>query len=59
MVCAKEAQTELVGSLGATPVQVTTPTWVDHVYACQYVYANGTVSLTVKELDSAKQTTAY
>ncbi|HEY5165281.1 MAG TPA: hypothetical protein VIJ44_04955, partial [Acidimicrobiia bacterium] len=59
MVCAKEAQDALVSSLGATPVQVTTPTWVDHVYACQYVYSTGTFALSVKELDSAKQTTAY
>ena len=59
MVCAKEAQAALVVSLGATPVQVTTPTWADHLYSCQYVYSTGTFSLSVKELDSAKQTTAY
>ena len=55
----KEAQTELGSGLGVTPVQVTTPTWTDHVYACQYVYPTGTLSLSVKELDSARQTTAY
>jgi len=59
MVCAKEAQAALVVSLGATPVQVTTPTWADHVYSCQYVYPTGTFSLSVKELDNAKQTAAY
>jgi hypothetical protein len=59
MVCAKEAQKELAASLGATPVQVTTPTWADHVYACQYVYSTGTFSLSVKELNNARQTTAY
>ena len=59
MVCATEAQKDLVASLGATPVQVTTPTWVDHLYTCQYVYPTGAFTLTVKELDSAKQTTAY
>ncbi len=59
MVCAREAQNELVVSLGANPVQVTTPTWSEHLYSCQYVYSTGTVTLSVKELDSAKQTTAY
>lgn len=59
MVCAKEAQNELGSGLGVTPVQVTRPTWVDHVYACQYVYPTGTLSLSVKELDSARQTTSY
>jgi hypothetical protein len=59
MVCAKEAQAALDVSLGVTPVQVTTPTWTDHLYSCQYVYPTGTFSLTVKELDSAKQTTTY
>jgi hypothetical protein len=59
MVCAKEAQAALGSSLGVTPVQVTTPAWSDHVYSCQYVYSTGTFSLSVKELDSAKQTTAY
>jgi hypothetical protein len=59
MVCAKEAQAELGSGLGVTPVQVTTPTWADHVYACEYVYATGALTLSVKELDSARQTTAY
>lgn len=59
MVCAREAQTELVASLGVTPVQVTTPAWSDHVYSCTYLYAPGTITLSVKELDSAKQTTSY
>ncbi len=59
MVCATEARRDLAESLGVTPTQVTTPTWVDHTYSCSYVYPNGTLTLSVKELDSAKQTTAY
>jgi hypothetical protein len=59
MVCAKEAQAALAVNLGVTPVQVSTPTWVDHLYSCQYVYPVGLFSLSVKELDSAKQTTTY
>jgi hypothetical protein len=59
MICAKEAQRDLAESLGATPTLVTPPTWVDHRYSCSYVYPNGTLTLSVKELDSAKQTAAY
>lgn len=59
MVCAREAQAALGVSLGIAPVQVTTPSWADHVYACQYVYDTGTIAVSVKELDSAKQTTSY
>jgi len=59
MVCARDAQDALGVNLGVTPVQVTTPTWAGHVYSCQYVYSTGTIILSVKELDSAKQTTSY
>ena len=52
MVCASEAQQELASSLGVTPTQVTTPTWVDHDYSCTYVYPDGSFTLSVKELDS-------
>ncbi len=59
MVCAPEAQAELQSGLGAQPIQVTTPTWIDHVYSCQYVYPQGRLTLTVKELNSAAETTRY
>ena len=59
MVCEAEAQGDLAKSLGVTPTQVTSPTWVDHTYSCSYVYPDGTLTLSVKELDSAKQTTEY
>lgn len=59
MVCARDAQAELVSGLGVAPTQVTPPTWVDHLYACQYVYPTGVFTLSVKELNSAKETTAY
>jgi hypothetical protein len=59
MVCAAEVQGELQSGLGAQPTQVTAPTWIDHVYSCQYVYPNGTITLSVKELDSAAQTARY
>ncbi len=59
MVCARDAQDALGVNLGVTPVQVTTPTWSDHLYSCQYVYSAGTIILSVKELNNAKQTTNY
>ena len=59
MVCAAVAQASIQSGLGAQPTQVTAPTWIDHVYSCQYVYPNGTITLSVKELDSAAQTTRY
>lgn len=59
MVCAREAQNEIQSGLGAQPTQVSAPTWIDHVYSCQYRYANGSFTLTVKELNSAVQTARY
>jgi hypothetical protein len=59
LVCSADAQGDLADSLGVKPTMVTTPTWVDHVYSCTYVYPNGSFTLSVKELDSAKQTTDY
>jgi len=59
MVCAAEAQRDIAGSLGVTPTQVTSPTWTDRVYACDYVYPNGKLALSVKELGSASATKSY
>jgi len=59
MVCAPEAQRELANTLGVTTVSPITPTWVDHLYSCRYVYANGAFTLSVKEVDNRAQTTAY
>ncbi|HEX4493145.1 MAG TPA: hypothetical protein VH914_18225 [Acidimicrobiia bacterium] len=51
MICSKEAVTDIAASLGVT-AKVSTPTWADHVYSCNYVYAQGTIKLSVKELAS-------
>jgi hypothetical protein len=59
MVCEAEAQEDLANSLGVRVTTVTAPTWADHVLSCTYVYPNGSFTLSVKELDSAKQTTEY
>lgn len=57
MICSTEAQNDIAASLGMT-AKVGTPTWVDHVYACKYVYPDGVITLSVKELSDATQTTA-
>jgi hypothetical protein len=59
MVCAPDAQSEISASLGVQAVQVTTPTWINHVYSCRYVYTNGAIVLSVKELPNASSTTRY
>jgi hypothetical protein len=58
MVCAEEAQREIASALGETAT-VSTPTWVDHLYTCGYDYPSGSIRLSVKELSSWSQTTAY
>ncbi len=59
MVCAPEAQRELTTALGVTATAVTTPTWVDHVYSCNYAYPTGVIAVSVKELSSRAETAAY
>jgi hypothetical protein len=60
MICATEAQDDIAANLGnVKPTTVTTPTWNDSVYSCQYVYPSGIVSLSVKELKDASATKRY
>jgi hypothetical protein len=59
MVCASEAQRELTSALGVSATTVTTPTWSDHLYSCRYVYPNGVMVVSVKELSSRAETGAY
>ncbi len=59
MICAKEGQKEIAGVLAQKATRVTGPTWSDHLYRCDYVYPQGTVTLSVKELDDEAGTTTY
>ena len=59
MICEPEAQKDLAVNLGVKATQVTTPTWADHLYSCSYVYPNGTLTFSVKELNNLAETTAY
>jgi hypothetical protein len=58
MVCASEAPHDVGLALGEKAT-VTTPTWSDHLYTCRYVYPSATVTISVKELSSVAETTAY
>jgi hypothetical protein len=48
MICNQEGQGAIAGSLGVKPAPIK-PTWADEIYACKYVYANGTMTLSVHE----------
>ena len=59
MICADEAQEDIAATLGAKPIRVSTPTWSERLYSCKYEYADGVISLSVKELPDAAATTDY
>lgn len=61
MICEKEAQDAIYQSAtGIKTIAPLKPTWINHVYACDYVYPGGAkMTLSVKELADADQTTAY
>jgi len=59
MVCATEARKEIADALGVRESKVTQPTWIDHVYTCTYVYRQGSVTLSVKELTDLTTTEQY
>ena len=61
MICAPEAQKDIYDSAtGVKTVSVSKPTWVDHVYSCDYIYPGGArIRLAVKEMSSTAETTAY
>ena len=59
-VCSPDdAQKDIARTLGVTPTRVEPPTWIDHRYACRYVYPTGSFTLSVKELDDIDRTDAY
>jgi hypothetical protein len=58
MVCIPKTQREIAETLGVR-ASVSTPTWIDHAYSCQYRYPEGHFVLTVKELSSWPQTLSY
>lgn len=60
MVCADQAQDDIYkGATGVKTTKVSTPTWKNDTYACDYVYADGTMRLETKELANEAETTAF
>jgi hypothetical protein len=57
-VCSSTAQSDIARVLGVT-AKVSTPTWANHLYTCNYVYSNGKFVMSVKELSSWGQTYGY
>jgi hypothetical protein len=56
-VCSNEAQGDIARVLGVT-AKVSSPTWVNHVYRCNYVYSDGEFVMSVKELSNWDETHA-
>jgi hypothetical protein len=59
LVCSDEAEQDITEALAVAPQGIDTPTWSDHVYSCRYRYAGGAFTLSVKELSSVPETTAF
>jgi hypothetical protein len=59
MICGGEVRNEVFGLVGVQIKQPLKPSWIDHVYSCKYVYANGSMTLSVKELSNTAETDAY
>jgi hypothetical protein len=57
-ICSFEAIQDINSAVGLT-ASISAPTWVNHLYSCTYRYSDGSFSLSVKELSSWGQTTAY
>ena len=58
MICRPKARQEIASVLGEFAT-VSHPTWVNHLYSCQYKYPTGSMVLSVKELSSWAQTKSY
>jgi hypothetical protein len=59
MICAAEGKREIAASVGVDTTRPLVSRWRDHVYSCHYVYRDGTMALSVKELSTAAETSAY
>jgi hypothetical protein len=59
MICTSEAAQEIAEAIGTQPSAPPTPSWADSTYSCRYVYPQGAMILSVRELPDAAATTAY
>ena len=60
MICETEAANDIYQqATGVKTIAVFKPTWIDHVYSCDYDYPGGAkMTLSVKEVSSVDETTA-
>ena len=59
IVCADEAQEDISGALGTDTTEPVSPTWKDRLYSCRYVYRDGSMLLSVKDLPDTAATRAW
>ena len=59
MICSAEAQADIAANLGVRVRLPVVPTWRDHIYACEYRYASGSFTLSVKELPDDAAASKY
>jgi len=59
IVCTDTARNEITGALGIDTTKPLAPTWSDHTYSCRYVFTDGSLLLSVKDLPDAAATTAW
>lgn len=59
MICADEAREDIESALGQKVTKPLEPTWTNQLYSCAYVFAQGTMVLSVKELVDERGTRAY
>lgn len=58
MICSEKLELATAKALGVTAV-ITEPRWHNDLYSCSFVYPNGSIHLSLKELGSKAQTVAY
>src|SRR5947207_1461004 len=59
MICEQEAADEVAAVIGVKTTKAVVPTWSHGLYSCRYVYPNGVIALSVKELPNQAVTDAY
>lgn len=59
IVCADEAKEDISGALGVDTTRPLAPVWSNGLYSCRYVYPDGSMLLSVKDLPDAAATAAY
>jgi hypothetical protein len=59
MLCGDDVRGEVQDLVGVPITKPLAPTWKDHVYSCRYVYSDGVLTLSVKELANTADTDAY